>query len=75
MCASEKTSIPNILCKSLLLTLQCSILDTEIFNPEEREREGEREKKTGKRERDSFGDTAIFKPWVNVFYSVIGVPV
>ena len=60
MCASEKTSIPNILCKSLLLTLQYSILDTAIFNPIERESEREREKKRGKRERDLVGDTAIF---------------
>jgi hypothetical protein len=75
LCASEKTinifsrassCIPNILCKSLLLTLQYSILDTAIFNPAEREREREGEKKTRKRERDLFGDTAIFKPWVHV---------
>jgi hypothetical protein len=43
--------IPYILCKSLLLTLQYSILETAIFNPAERERERAGEEDRKKRER------------------------
>jgi hypothetical protein len=60
LCTSEKkinifsrasSCIPYILCKSLLLTLQYSILDTAIFNPAERERERAGEEDRKKRER------------------------
>jgi hypothetical protein len=48
------------------LTLQYSILDTAIFNPAERDRERENGRRRQDKERDLFGDTAIFKPWVHV---------